>query len=210
MALYLNSAEPMCNGTDSTVLMCDDFERANWYTTDADHGGPGDPDNCGWSGDVFQTTPAVNVSGGCCGTATTATSGDRSGAKWQGLHEFGPSANQYAEIYHRFYTHFSVGYTFGHEKLVFYQKWNADSTNQVCCFMTPFGSSQFDIQTQVPDDNRYAQNQGVNLSFTPGHWYYVEVHIKLDTPMGNSTGMLEVWADDVGTNGLGDPGAGTG
>src|SRR5438093_7825119 len=30
-AQYLNSAEPMCSGSDSTVLFCDDFEDGAWY-----------------------------------------------------------------------------------------------------------------------------------------------------------------------------------
>lgn len=211
---YFNCAgtEPTINGNSNT-LMCDDFEDGNWYVTNADtSGGKSNLANAGWAGNIFAPTDAQGYgrcgSIGAVGTNCSATSGNRSGSKAEAWHWFAPSAGDVNELYHRFYTQFRPGYNFGHEKLVFYQ--HDETTNgQVGILMTPFGSGTFDFQTQVPDDSRYGQNQGNNLTFIPGRWYYVEVRVKLDTPQGSGNGVIQVWADDCGTNGLGCTGSGT-
>src|SRR3989344_5770733 len=71
-AVYLNSAEPGCDGTDSNVLLCDDFEDGDWYVTDGDNMVAA---NDGWFGTIYANpiTPAgaiffgigVNPFGGC-------------------------------------------------------------------------------------------------------------------------------------------------
>jgi hypothetical protein len=53
---------------------------------------------------------------------------------------------------------------------------------------------------------------GPRLIFQRGHWYYVEVHIRLNTITGttaNHDGLYDLWMDDCGTNGLGCTGPGT-
>jgi len=213
-AQYLNSSEPICSASDPTILLCDDFEDGTWYVTDANtSGGRTNPINDGWAGHIYADDDNGNGHARCGslgagGTNCTATSGQRTGARYEAVHWFATAENQYNEIYHRFYTKFLPGYKFGHEKLVFYQA-DETTTGQVGILMTPFGSSTFDVQTQLPDDSRYRQNQGNDLSFTPGRWYYVEVRIKLDTPKGSGTGVIQVWADDCGTNGVGCTGPGT-
>ena len=42
----------------------------------------------------------------------------------------------------------------------------------------------------------------------PGHWNYMEVHLKFN-PVGSPTGLVEIWADDCGVDGLGCTGPGT-
>jgi len=216
-AQYLNSSEPICNGSDPTVLMCDDFEDGTWYVTNANTLlGKNNPVNDGWAGTIFADNDGglgfarcgTGTPLGAAGTNCTATTGVRTGARAEAWHWFAPAETQYNEIYHRFYTKFLPGYQFGHEKLVFYQV-NETTLGQVGILMTPFGANTFDFQTQAPDNNRYGQNQGNNLSFIPGRWYYVEVRVKLDTPQGNNTGVVQVWADDCGTSGLGCTGPGT-
>lgn len=44
------------------------------------------------------------------------------------------------------------------------------------------------------------QNQGNVLFEIPGHWYFEEIHIKLNTN-GNQDGILQIWINDGGTNG---------
>lgn len=210
---YFNcsSTEPTINSNPNT-LMCDDFEDGNWYVTNADtSGGKTNPVNDGWGGHIFAPDDAQGYgrcgSLGAGGTNCTATSGNRSGSLAEGFHWFAPSETIYDEIYHRWYIKFSPGYTFGHEKLVFYQDSDSSPT-QVAVIMTPFGSQTFDYTVMLPDI-RAGQNQGNNLNFTPGHWYYIEVHIRLDNPMGAGNGLIETWADDCGTNGQGCTGPGT-
>lgn len=211
---YFNCAATESSiNSNSNTLMCDDFEDGSWYVTNADtSGGKTNLANDGWAGNVFAPTDSQGYgrcgSIGAVGTNCTATSGNRSGSKAEGWHWFAPSADDVDELYHRFYTQFRPGYTFGHEKLAFYQ-YNETTTGQVGILMTPFGSGTFDFQTQLPDDSRYPQNQGNNLTFIPGRWYYVEVRVKLDAPKGSGNGVIQVWADDCGTNGLGCTGPGT-
>jgi hypothetical protein len=210
-AQYLNSTEPMCNGTDPTVLLCDDFEDGKWYVTNADtSGGKNNPENDGWAGNIFASTPANAVCGsaGAAGTNCTATTGVRfNDAKYQAWHWFGPNENQYEEIYHRFYVKFSLGYDFGHEKLVAYHR-DASINTQIGFLHSPWGHNKLSIFVNV-SSLWLDQNQGNDLSWTPGHWYYVEVHWRLDTTQGAANGLVEVWADDCGANGLGCTGPGT-
>ena len=208
---YLNSAEPMCNGTDPTVLLCDDFEDGSWYVTNADtSGGKLNPSNNGWAGNIYASTPANAVCGsaGAAGTNCTATTGQRlNSGKYQGWHWFGPNENQYEEIFHRFYVKFLPGYDFGHEKLVAYHRDSSIGT-QIGFLHSPWGGNKLSVFLVEPSA-WLNQNQGNDLSWTPGHWYYIEVHIRLDTTRGAANGIVEVWGDDCGTNGLGCTGPGT-
>lgn len=214
---YFNCAgtEPTINGNLNT-LMCDDFEDGNWYVTNELNGGGGrsNPVNDGWLGDTFAPLDPTGQGYARCGslgtggTNCTATH-PTSGGKPEAFHYLAPAETVYNEIYHRWYVKFSAGYQFGHEKLVFYQ--HSDSggaTEQIAVIMTPFGNNTFDYTVMLPDI-RAGQNQGSSLNFIPDHWYYMEVHIRLDNPIGAGNGLIETWADDCGTNGQGCTGPGT-
>jgi len=209
-AQYLNSSEPMCGGSDPTVLLCDDFEDGTWYATDAGtSSGKNNPVNDGWAGNIYASTPANAVCGsaGAVGTACTATTGFRlNNGKYQAWHWFGPNEDQYEEIYHRFYVKFLPGYDFGHEKMVAYHR-DGNIGNQIGFIHSPWGDNKLSVF--VNEESWADQNQGNDLSWTIGNWYYVEIHWLLDTTKGANNGMVEVWADDVGPAGLGNPGAGT-
>lgn len=221
--LFLNSAEPQCNGSDPTVLLCDDFEDGTWYLTNCDTGeSPGDtngranPVNQGWCGSIYhidldEHDYARCGSLGAVGTNCTSTSTFRATggeAQGQGFHLLGPlTATGYTDVYHRYYVKFLTGYVFGHEKLVFYQADATDVASQFFVLQTPFGSPCFDVGP-ANVDIRIAQNQGAPLCYVPGHWHYMEVHIRLND-VGVQNGIIEVWADDCGTNGLGCTGPGT-
>lgn len=207
---FLNSAEPQCDGTDPTVLMCDDFEDGSWFVTDCDNGGSADPNNDGWCGTIYATDPLnqnfARCSGkGAAGTDCTATTGYRDTSQGvyggQGFHTLGPSSPiNRGEIYHREYLLFVDPYTFGHEKWTFYQGDGNYVGTQHGLIQTPFGTDMFDWAQQngtgCPGDYRCPQNQGNDLHMIPGHWYAMETHIDLNN------GIVEFWQNDCGTSGL--------
>jgi hypothetical protein len=207
--MFLNSAEPQCNGSDPTVLMCDDYEDGTWFVTNADNGGPSDPQNDGWRGTIWATDPlnqnfARCGNKGAVGTNCTATTANRSlsGKGGQAWHRLGPqTATNYMNIYHREYLQFLPGYKFGHEKWTFYE----NGSTQFGLTQTPFSADMFDWAQQNGSgcNPRCAQNQGNALHMIPGHWYYMETHLDLNN------GLVEFWQDDCGTNGLGCTGPGT-
>jgi hypothetical protein len=203
-AQYLNSGEPMCAGSDPTVVMCDDFEDGNWFQTNEN---PNDPANDGWWS-LPNTAPANAVSGGAVGTSWTASTGHHGpGSNKAAWHLLGPANNSYNEIYHRFYVKFLSGYDFGHLKIMAYHH-DTDIDGQVGFFHNPFGGNKFSMIMMEPD-RWFDQNQGNDLSWTIGSWHYIEVRIRLDTPKGSGTGIVQVWADNCGANGLGCTGSGT-
>jgi hypothetical protein len=180
--------------------------------SNGDNGGPSDPQNDGWRGTIWATDPlgqnyARCGNKGAVGTNCTATTANRSqsGTGGQAWHELGPqSVTKYKNTYHREYIRFSPGYKFGHEKWTFYE--NGHTSNQFGLTQTPFGQNQFDWAQQSGSgcpSGRCAQNQGNDLKFTPGNWYYVEWHVDL------TNGIVEMWGDDCGTNGMGCTGPGT-
>ena len=80
---------------------------------------------------------------------------------------------------------------------------------QVGFFHNPWGGNKFSFAWMEGATGWFDQNQGNDLSWTIGNWHYIEVRIKLDTPKGNGTGIVQVWADNCGANGLGCTGPGT-
>jgi hypothetical protein len=184
--MFLNSAEPQCNGSDPTVLMCDDYEDGTWFVTNADSGGPSDPQNDGWRGTIWATDPlnqnfARCGNKGAIGTNCTATTANRSlsGKGGQAWHRLGPqTATNYMNIYHREYLQFLPGYKFGHEKWTFYE----NGSTQFGLTQTPFSADMFDWAQQNGSgcNPRCAQNQGNALHMIPGHWYYMETHLDLN------------------------------
>lgn len=208
---------------NGVILMTDDFEDGSWYVTNADSPSPGrdQAPNDGWDGSIDCAIPADNFtatsgtgSAGAVGTATTARGSQKAtgyGSCGNGWHRFAPgvSGTRYDEIYHRFYTKPSSDYQFGHEKWVFYLgSVDTSSTSELVLLGTQGGSNTFDMLCLQCDSWRNP-NQGVNLGMTVDHWYYVEVHIKLNTSDNVADGVLEYWMDDCGTNGLGCTGNGT-
>jgi len=207
---FLNSAEPQCNGTDPTILMCDDYEDGDWFVTNADNGGFADPRNDGWRGTIWATDPLGQFFARCgakgaVGTNCTATTANRStsGGGGQAWHSLGPQTKmKYSNLFHREYIKFLPGYKFGHEKITFWE----NGPHQFGLTQTPFNANTFDWAQQSGTGcpaGRCAQNQGNNLMFTPGNWYYMETHV--DIPAG----LVEIWADDCGPDGKGCTGAGT-
>lgn len=213
--LYFNSSEPGCDGSDPNVLWCDDFEDGDWALTyssptDANDGwnmtpySPGCVGGCS-AGQALVGTPTKGAKCGMAGVANTnctASSGVRSGndqAPFMGDHNFN-GQQSVDELYFRYYLKDLPGSTIGQEKML--------SVNTCCAgiggikfanhFTWPGGRI---IQvTVVPED----ANRELNISdvgaLTIGHWWYIEYHLKLNTP-GASNGVWEAWVNDCGANG---------
>jgi hypothetical protein len=245
-APFLNSSEPMCSGSDPTVVMCDDFEDGDWAQTNCDGRRNGaivtsDPHNYapndGWCltvyfSDNFSGTNNFTVNAGVAGTARAATSGVRSGNNgMMGSHGL---PGDYTEIYVREYIYFKSDYIGGHEKMldILPVNWNPGGGDIIALGYNYFGNNEFCwIPYKYQDGGRagnpgaawMCQNQvngtgrdslgrstptGAKLIWQPGHWYYIEVHIRLNSG-SNFDGTYDLWMDDCGTNGLGCTGPGT-
>jgi hypothetical protein len=216
---YYNSDEPGCDGTDPTVLFCDDIEDGSWSKTNCDtNGGPDNSDNDGWCMGIYARWPDPQGTGyarcgtkGAAGTNCAGTSGlmkiSKSGPHSSGVmgkHWFAPNNSLHDEIWVRWYQKELPGFVHGHEKVLFIQ----DQRGAWIVIMNKYFGSGTMPTIAKKEDRWMGQNQGSKLAMEPGNWYYMEVHIKLDD-FGSSNGIYEFWMDNCGTDGLGCKGPGT-
>ena len=215
--LYYNSSEPGCDGSDPNILWCDDFEDGDWAQTysstalESNDGwvmnqyGPGCNGGC-TDGVPLVGSPAKGVKCGMAGVAGTncaASSGMRSGSAGQppfmGDHNF-VDQQSVDELYFRYYLKDLPGSVIGQEKML--------SVNTCCAgiggikFANHFtwpGSRIIQV-TVVPEDVNRQLNISNIGSLTIGRWWYIEYHIKLNTP-GASDGIWEAWINDCGVDG---------
>jgi len=229
---FFNSSEPGCDGSDPTILFCDDFEDGDWAQSNCDFlGGKNYSGNDGWCMTIYYPNlgggsangtngagfnpPAVPgyavCSGkGAVGTNCAATSAARSGSSgMMGSHNL--NGGPYLEVYYRVYFKNLPGYVPGHEKM-FGLTTNAGTNYLLQMSYNTFGSN---VMRSIPIQNQdlnpggwQVQNQGNALTLQNNHWYYLEQHIKLNT-LGQANGVYEMWLDDCGTSGTGCTGAGT-
>jgi len=212
-----NSAEPGCDGSDPNILWCDDFEDGNWFVTSGDKN---NPLNGGWVGSAFGGPDPQGTGFGRCGglgavgTNCAATSGPHNGigqALAMADHDLG-GLTSVSEIYVRYYVHPLAGYQFGQEKAVTFNR---------CCagaggvwFGTLFWNNSAPTEVGNPifyainQDLNLGQNQGQNLGLQAPNGYYIEVHLRLNTP-GVADGVLEAWMDNCGPDGRGCTSSGT-
>jgi hypothetical protein len=208
--MYFNSAEAGC-GSDSNVLMCDDFEDGDWYSIDFDRavatGGLLQTD--GWGGTIYANpiTPAnaavcgnQGVKSNCAAThgATDGSAGGRNMAE----HELSQRVD---EVYARYYTKALPGYRFGAEKVLTFNMQNGGGIkwgNLHFGCGSGGGASTGELQYQpTAPETRNCQDV---MILSTDRWYYIEVHLKLNT-VGQSNGILQVWADDCGATGTSCP-----
>lgn len=209
--MYFNSSEPGCDGSDPTIIWCDDFEDGAWVVTDCDHGGPSDPANDGWCGTIYSTPDPQGTNYGRCGNLGAAgTSCSASKASTGARNEFGIHAfnvSGVTDFYYRYYYYADPGSYWNHEKMLGFGV-PGGNANEWGFLDMAFTGRQPSLYINPPEDAWQNQNQGSNLIFQGGNWYYIEVHLRLNTP-GSANGIYELWADNCGANGLGCTGAGT-
>lgn len=209
--MYFNSAENGC-GTDANVLLCDDFEDGDWYGVDYDQavrsGGLLQAD--GWGGTIYANPiapagAAVCGGAGVNGTNCAGTHGTLSGSQGgrnMAEHEL---SQRVTEVYARYYTKALAGYRFGAEKVLTFNITNGGGIkwgNLHFNCGSGGGATVGNLQYQpTPPETRTCQSI---MNVQPDRWYYIEVHLKLNTP-GQSDGVLQVWGDDCGVAGTSCP-----
>lgn len=211
---YYNSAETGCDGSNSAVLMCDDFEDGVWYATDCDtDGGITNPANDGWCGDIFNNpiTPANAIVSGVTPFGTYAgTAGEKQGVggRNQAIHHFktpgcgtnGTELCGVQEIYVRWYTYYTAGYQFGAEKHMNITNSDADIAFANVQLNCGAGSASSDatpsIQIIHGEDLCQAPNVQA-ITIESGKWYFFELHL-----IAHATdGTIELWINDCGAAG---------
>ncbi|HWA16939.1 MAG TPA: hypothetical protein VG817_10925, partial [Gemmatimonadales bacterium] len=212
-SMYFNSAEAGC-GSDPNIILCDDFEDGDWYTKDADQanssGGLLQTD--GWSGTIYANpiTPAkaaVCGSRGAKGTNCTATYGTLSGSqdsRNMADHEF--NGGPVTELWARWYYTADAGYRWGAEKHTNFTKAAGDIAWFNIQFNCGAGSSQSSATpyVQIIHGNSHTCQppNASSISLQSGTWYYFEVHLKLNSAGLNADGLIEIWINDCGANGV--------
>lgn len=216
-ALYFNSTEPGC-GTDPGVVLCDDFESGSWYSKNCDEANSsgGLLQTKGWCGTIYANPIMPSGAAMCAGSGAAGTNCAASGGLHNGSsggvnmadHNLGPNANGYNEIWLRYYIKPSSGYQYGAQKMITFNATLAGSGGiSIGGSGSPFNDGAFDT-CPVYDCNTtgevfyYRQNQGAKLTLSQitGHWAYVEMHVKLNTP-GQANGVWELWLNDCGADG---------
>lgn len=204
--MYLNSSESMCDGSDASVVLCDDFEDGVWYATNCDtSGGRDNAANDGWCGNIFSGIDPANAiqcsGGGVNGTDCAAHGGEHDGSSG-GVHmaEHRFLNGKEDELYIRWYYKAESGYLWGAEKNMNPTDINGGiffANIQINCGAGS-ASSTGAIYFQLPYED-VCSYAGITLS--SNKWYFFEMHIVLNTPETTADGVLQLWVDDCGTDG---------
>jgi hypothetical protein len=104
------------------------------------------------------------------------------------------------EIFVRYYYKADPGYVFGAEKGLTINDGNPGDGG------IKWGNLSFNCGGQVSQSGSMRVGyegicEDVNWDVDPGTWYFLELHIKLDT-VGADDGVFELWAEDCGADGL--------
>lgn len=208
---FLNSGEPGCDGSDSNVLLCDDFESGFWYTVDGDQvysTGGGLAAQKGWFGTIYANpiTPAGAARPGeGVGGSVAATHGVVSGGAGGGNMAEHGLRQSVSEVWVRFYTKPKAGHMFGNEKTLSVNKttgggiyWGLLTMNQGGAGPYPYGALSWQgmIGPSVPGNFQLGN---------AGRWYRIVLHLKLNSTPAASDGVVEIYADDAGTDGRSVP-----
>jgi hypothetical protein len=110
------------------------------------------------------------------------------------------------EAYWRLYFQPQANYNGGHEKMFDFLGQGSGPILEVC--YNYFGSETIKCIPFIHQPGWLGSNISTAPTLVPGHWYFIEMHVKLNTP-GVSDGVFEMWMDDCGTNGLGCKGTPT-
>jgi hypothetical protein len=212
-SVYFNSSEPGCDGSDSNVLLCDDFERGSWYTLNCDQANAaGGIDNAtsGWCGSIFNEPGRTAGTARCGGvgfrSTCAATTGVFQGTNGNMADHALVNRQGFDEVWVRFYVKPLAGYTFGAEKMLTFNdgapgaggiKWGNLSWN---CAGSAQSTGNITMGFPAPMDVCQGQNLGNGIAIQAGNWYFYEIHYKLSSP-GGSNGVFELWVDNCGATG---------
>lgn len=197
---------------DANSLFAFDFSGGYWYSKDCDtaksSGGLLQAGVHGWCGTIYNNP--ITPTNAVVQLAAGEYAGDTGQVHWSSNnmadHELLTPVN---EAYIRYYYWTSTNAVFGAEKKITLNSGNAgDGGIDLGGVGDPNGDGDWRC-CPVYDCNTtgeifyYRQNQGNNLILSDilGHWCYVEIHIKVNTP-GQKNGIYELWLDDCGNGTL--------
>jgi hypothetical protein len=210
--MFFNSAEPGCDGSDPNVVFCDDFEDGDWYSKDCDQanasGGLLQTD--GWCGTIYANpiSPAGAASCGnlgANGTNCAANGGRHSGQGGVNMGSHAFSGGPVTELYARWYYKTDPGYMWGAEKHTNFTKAAGDITWFNIQFNCGAGSASSTAQPSIQilhGTNVCAAMNVSSISLQSGRWYFFEAHAKLNSSGTTPDGLIELWINDCGTNGV--------
>lgn len=223
---YFNSDEPQCTTTNTAgVVFCENFEfpnpgpapcNDNWGQYADSLVPSGDFDGCskGW-GMHFTDTGVPYPGNAECGAGVTPF-GNCAGNHLQGAgsggsgadHGLYPNRASYPDVYARWYQKFKTGYVFGAEKIFTMNidgpngagiKWGNFSVN--CADGSASATGRVTMGVPPPQDQCLEQNQGNNITIQSGNWYAFQVRIRVNTPVRQPDGLIEIWIDNCGPSG---------
>lgn len=215
LTLFHNSNELGGDGSDPTVVLCDDMHDGFWWT---DWQLGGQLSQKGWYGSQFGQFGGVPTPSGAVRTVsgrTVATHGVMSSALGAGNiaeHAFGvwngsswvPASNPgaYDEVFIRMYWKSLAGYVYGQEKFLSISRAPGFGINwgMLVTHNEPSGSGSlfYDINASGPAGPERQWGIG---TINSGVWYAAKVRIKLNDPFVPN-GILQVWVTDCGTGPL--------
>ncbi len=219
---YISTYEPV----DANTLMADDFSRGAWYTKNYDEamssGGLGQTGVHGWGGTIYANpiTPPGAITGG--GVGLHGREYAANGGYHTGLVEGGRNMADHSfvgevgvtEAYFRLYFKPLADYNGGHEKMFDFTRGGAGSGQLFALGYNYFGGETFAFMSYNYQDTGLGPSPGhiawmpanltAPLTFTPTHWHYVEIRIRLNTS-DLWDGICEWWMDDCGVDGTSGP-----
>lgn len=214
---WFNSSEPGGDGSNTDYLMADNFERGWWYKLNYDDAllvGDDFLSQCGWGGNIFDPiTPASASDGPGFRSTWAATSGYLDGTiGGHNMAEHGfVSGTTVTEAYFRLYFQRQSDYIGGHEKMFDFTR-GFGTAQMLGLAYNYFGTGRIRFISYLHQDdsrpggaeNWLIPNMATELVCTNGHWYFLEMHMVLNTG-GLYNGTFEMWMDDFGTDGYSGP-----
>ncbi len=122
-----------------------------------------------------------------------------------GKHWFAPDEDGYTDLYFRWYQKEEAGFINGLEKIFIF-------TNTAGNYQANIMAKQVNgvlSMDSAQDVGLFGHNITAQQALVPGTWWYMEVHIKLDSTGGAGDGVYEMWMDDCNADGLGCTGTET-
>lgn len=223
---YLNceTSEPAIDSSPAT-LFCDDFEDGTWYVS---RNNPEAAENDGWlgfSGDDPTGGGWAHCTSGAAATncATSKNGQNLSGngpIAFHGLKGYTSPGSGVDELWIRYYIYIDPDVSWCYNMKVGPTLNRCTGRNCRDTAGIDFGSFGIAWAKTDPSPKMGCQNDsgcgtlgqnncagcGSPIDYTPGHWHYIELHVKLGQGGGytgapGSTGVFEMWFDDCGPNG---------